>query len=136
MKKLILGCGLLAVTMAGPVSAGPAPAEPDCCACFIPDHDSAVPAFFCTSPSSVPEMVAAENRCGDIPGAELLCTEKRDVNLAPATEGCVSDLMEMQIICPSERAPALGNMALASLAVLLATLGAWVVRRRALGSRS
>ena len=129
MKRLVVGCGLLAVAVVRPVYAEPA--APGCCACLIEDHDQAVLAFFCVSPTSEAEFIAAEDRCDGIPTAQLVCQAQMRDSTAVTGE-CVAQLHESGIICPARPgAPALGNAALAGLAGLLSMLGAWTLRRRA-----
>jgi hypothetical protein len=107
------------------------PVSPGCCACFLPDHDSVEQAFFCVSPTNEREEIAAEDRCGDIPGAELLCSANRDTT-GPVTAECVAQLQELGIICPSRPgAPVLGNIALGGLVGLLGLFGFATLRRRA-----
>jgi hypothetical protein len=129
MKRIAVACGLFALVAVGRVYASPA--SPGCCACFLPDHDSTEIAFFCTSPRTVQDSIDTENRCGDIPGAELLCRAMTDT-LAPATPECVAELQRDHIICPSRPgAPVLGNLALGGLVGFLGVVGFATLRRRA-----
>lgn len=130
MKRLALVCGLFALVAAGRVLAA-APPSPGCCACFTPDHDTTDLAFFCVSPRTVQDSIDAENRCGAIPGATLLCSAKFDTT-DPATPECVTQLNELGIICPSRPgAPVLGNIALGGLVGLLSVGGIVTLRRHA-----
>jgi hypothetical protein len=129
MKRLAVGCGLLAIALVRPAYAEIA--VPGCCACLIHDHDQALPALFCASPNSEAELIAAEDRCEGIPAAQLLCLEQTHAS-TEVTAQCVEQLRGEGINCPAgPRAPALGNTALAGLAGLLAMLGASNLRRRA-----
>ena len=130
MRNTLLA-GLLVVATAGIVFASPPPAEPGCCACYIPDHDSAVEAFFCTSPTSSSDYAETETRCGNIPGAALLCAATQDVT-TPVTQTCAADLRQNGIICPGTPAPVVSSTALGFLAILLGAFGAWAARRRSL----
>ena len=128
MERIAVLGGLLALMTAGLAYAGGP--SPGCCACFPADHDSDVMAFFCVSPTTVQQEIDAENRCGDIPDAELLCSAMSDTT-GRATPECVAELQGLHIICPSRPgAPVLDNLALGGLVGLLGVVGFATLRRR------
>jgi hypothetical protein len=133
MKRLGLALGLLVLAASLPAHAGET--DQNCCACFIPDHDTAVPAFFCVS-GNERETIAASQRCSEIPDAQLLCIKRVD-EASSVSQECVEELRGESIICPAISAvPALGIPALVVVAGILSLLGAMTLRRRSLSSAS
>jgi hypothetical protein len=127
MKRLGLAFGLLALTAALPAHAGEA--NPSCCACIIPDHDTAVPALFCIS-ANERETIVASQRCEEDFGGAFLCVKRVDEAFALSPE-CIEDLRAENIICPDlAPVPALGIPALVIVAGVLSLLGAMTLRRR------
>ena len=129
MKRLVVGLGLLAVAIARPAYAGTPTGG--CCACFVPDHDSDVTAFFCASPITPADDQAVSDRCGAIPDAALICTVMSTDPQSAVTSDCAEQLRLDHILCPDQASvPALGSSALAGAVGLLGALGAWTLRRR------
>lgn len=105
----------------------------ECCACQAEGPPS-IPALFCAEVLSEEEELSFENRCSDVSG-NTTC-----VPIVPGAQSLVEDdvncsvLLSIQgINCPgsaSAPVPLLGPGVLVGLAVALAGLGAWVVRRR------
>ena len=131
MKRLVVACALVAVAVVGPAYAAPLP-PPDCCACVLGD-DGPPAVFFCVSPASEEEKIAADDRCDGIPFAQLRCLfSVTSTDTAAVTDACVEQLRDLGVICPVRPgAPALGRTALFVLAGVLGILGASTLRRRA-----
>jgi hypothetical protein len=107
----VLVVALMSVSAA---NAGPA-AGPACCACQVPDRQSAL---FCerVSPDG---QDALGDRCRAL-GGVLLC----EIDIGGGT--CTFE----NLACPLAPAPALGGIPLAGLALMLGTVGMLVLRRR------
>ena len=122
------------VLAATPASGGPFNRQ--CCACLV-DGPPGLPALFCSELITEPvEKIEFENQCSDVsgitsclefvPGAQSLTSD--DVDCAAV----LRNLPEGSIICPGSGnapVPLLGTGVLAGLAIALAGLGVWMVRR-------
>lgn len=118
---------LVATVCAGPLYAA---AASTCCACSVEPVPEAT-AYFCATILTSDENEAAQQRCqNEFPDAAFICFA------SPDTGDCVGRLRESGIQCPDNpAAPALGNMALTGLAVLLGVFGAVTLRRGAVRHR-
>ena len=129
MRKIVVASTLLVLAAVASVEAGGAPPPADCCACFVPDHHSQVPAIFCIS-GNERELILAEQRCEETPGAELRCLGKASESEAVSSD-CVQDLLAQDVLCPGVNAvPVIGIVGLVVVAGVLSLLGAMTLRRR------
>jgi hypothetical protein len=132
MRKIVVACALLVLGTVAAVEAGP-PAT-SCCACFIPDHDSQVPAIFCIS-TDVRGQFLAERRCEETPDANFLCVAT--ASESAVSPDCVEELLAENIRCPGVNSvPAIGVLGLVVVAGVLSLLGAMTLRRRSDGGPS
>ena len=108
-----------------------------CCACR-PVGPPTLPALFCAEILTAPEEMEFSNQCSDVSGTTSC------VQIVPAAQSGVSDNIDcsavlrniLGVTCPGSGnapAPLLGTGALVGLALALAGLGLWMVRR---GKRS
>ena len=130
VKRLAIAYALIAIGAVGRASAGQ---PPGCCACFIQDHDTLEPAFFCVSPTNGREQIAAEDRCQAIEGASLLCRAMEAAAPSSVTPECVQELRGLGIACPAHSGvPAVATTAMGGLVGALGLVGAITLRRRTL----
>ena len=135
MKAMQVAIMLLGTVLAATSSAAP-PVSEQCCACVIHFGNegpiATVPALFCAAVLGEDQRVDFEQRCSD-QGGGTTCVSTDPGLLLQDNVDCSALLLEVdQIACPGEGAPVplLGTGVLGALALGLAGLGAWAVRRR------
>ena len=123
MRRTGLAVLVVNMTLAmTPAFAGPGN-FPQCCACRIGDAESPGPAFFCGQALNNNDVMSFVNRCSDVDGHPTC--------LVSGGADCSAFFAELGTSCgPFAPAPLLGPSVLASLALGLAGLGAWAVRKR------
>jgi hypothetical protein len=142
MKNVALTLLFLGTALAATPASGGAPVNRQCCACLV-DGPPNLPALFCSDLiTELSERIEFENQCSDVSGitscleivpSSQSLTSEDDVNCA----ALLGNLPEGGIVCPgsgSAPVPVLGTAMLAGLAIALAGLGAWMVRRRIIGA--
>ena len=112
---------------------------PLCCVCTAtggemaqssganPINGTSVPALFCASVAQG-NTTALADRCHELTGGSLLCLESIVNSSSPSCRVQLAD--SLGVLCPTSAAPAASGASILSLAVVLASLGALLQRRK------